>query len=257
MLCNYRWTGPNCTTDNLQNIPLILTSAIFLQGLFWFISIAFIIYGIKGIHNKVQTTSSSWLSLSYYSVYLCMLGMVLRIIFLVDPFHFFELSLMYYYGLFVMMNIFIASASILTYALWIDVISASRHVQIKRNVKSDFKKVKMVSIVACVVLILLMAFLFFVVVLALDNLKLYMRLLTGFVLLYSVVYIIIHLAFRKKIETTVKRATRKIQVVLLKILVINYPDQKKCGSPHIYRSILLTCHGTVLNDCRVYSSTFK
>eukprot|EP01129_Flabellula_baltica_P004221 TRINITY_DN1449_c0_g1_i2.p1 TRINITY_DN1449_c0_g1~~TRINITY_DN1449_c0_g1_i2.p1 ORF type:complete len:280 (+),score=26.07 TRINITY_DN1449_c0_g1_i2:49-888(+) len=213
--CSYRWTGENCTIDNYSKTPLVIVIGIY-QGVYMFLFAAMAVYGIYSVIRKALSEKLQWYTLSFFCVYMCVIGSLFRVLYFLDPFYYFDdVPLILNRFVFWFGSISIASASILTYAIWIEVLLSVKQIRRNSTRTTNFRTARIAFIVASLSLFFLFFVFILVFVILMGNLEAFNLVITVTSVLYTLMYLIVHLIFSPQLKEIIE------QSVSNKILTIN------------------------------------
>eukprot|EP01129_Flabellula_baltica_P014367 TRINITY_DN6856_c0_g1_i1.p1 TRINITY_DN6856_c0_g1~~TRINITY_DN6856_c0_g1_i1.p1 ORF type:complete len:328 (-),score=26.18 TRINITY_DN6856_c0_g1_i1:45-1028(-) len=208
--CNFRWTGVNCTTDNFTNITLVMFIGMY-QAVFGLLHVGFVIYGVFKIIQKVRRDQVDWYSISLVTCYLAGIGLLIKCVYLADPFRYFGFSVLVYQTVSFSGGIAVVSSSILSYAIWMEIILSSK--KVRRHV--TFVKAKRGFIIAVIVLYALFFVELIGIGMILGQVDLFGAVVSGTAAIYAIAFIVVHSCFLGTINEVVSQTSSK------KILKLN------------------------------------
>eukprot|EP01129_Flabellula_baltica_P002937 TRINITY_DN1280_c0_g1_i1.p1 TRINITY_DN1280_c0_g1~~TRINITY_DN1280_c0_g1_i1.p1 ORF type:complete len:314 (-),score=58.36 TRINITY_DN1280_c0_g1_i1:62-958(-) len=200
--CSFRWTGENCTIDNYQDIPFVAVMGIY-QAVFMFLFAAFFCVTIKRLIEK-RSEGASPFSYAFFSMYLTLIGCVLRVIHFIDPWNYFQINTLLWNFIFWLGTYTMFGAAVFAYVIWLEAIMATKNL-LQAAPKFKIAKIIFIGYVST-------RFIFFAVVLVISLIAgaAYFTLLLIFISIgFTILYIGAHLFFLPEFNKVVKNSVSK------------------------------------------------
>eukprot|EP01129_Flabellula_baltica_P012270 TRINITY_DN5518_c0_g1_i1.p1 TRINITY_DN5518_c0_g1~~TRINITY_DN5518_c0_g1_i1.p1 ORF type:complete len:307 (+),score=38.76 TRINITY_DN5518_c0_g1_i1:3-923(+) len=199
--CTYRWTGEHCDIDNFENRFIVMMIA--LQQIAVILgNCVFVIWGVRGLAVKYREEKLSLLSLAFVTVYLTLLGIFARIIWMLDPYEYITaIPTMVRDAIFWFSVNCCFGGVVLAYTIWLEVIKTASVL----SKKMPFNLAK----IACIVFIIVSFTLYYsilAIVLAIEDYACFGLILVLVGVVFTLGFISVHVYFMPKFKKVVNRS---------------------------------------------------